>query len=151
VAPGSGFVAPTLLRCDDPRAARAVHEIEVFGPCATVMPYGSIDEAIALGARAEGSLALSLFSEDAAVQMAVIAGLGPWHGRVLMVDSEVDKAHTGHSIVMPQCVHGGPGRAGGGEELGGLRGLRFHMQRSAVQAGPAAFARLEGRASVQCL
>lgn len=142
--PKAAFVAPTLLRCADPISARAVHAVEVFGPCATILPYDGVAQAVTLGKAGEGSLALSLFSQDAAVQQAVLAGLGPWHGRLLMVDEDVGKAHTGHAIVMPQCVHGGPGRAGGGEELGGLRGLRFHMQRSAVQASPAA---LEGLAA----
>lgn len=135
--PASGaFVAPTLLLCDTPAEARAVHDIEVFGPCSTILPYDSLDQAVALGVKGGGSLALSLFTSDGAFAADLLDGLGPWHGRVLVVDDEVGKSHTGHSIVMPQCVHGGPGRAGGGEELGGLRGLRFHMQRSAVQAGP---------------
>ncbi|MEZ5932091.1 MAG: 3,4-dehydroadipyl-CoA semialdehyde dehydrogenase [Alphaproteobacteria bacterium] len=151
VAAGSGFVAPTLLSCIDPAGARLVHEIEVFGPCSTVLPYGDLGEAIALGTRAEGSLALSLFSDDAEVQAAVVSGLGPWHGRLLLVDQEVGKAHSGHAIVMPQCVHGGPGRAGGGEELGGQRGLRFHMQRTALQAGPGALSRLSADAVEQTL
>ncbi|MEW5420528.1 3,4-dehydroadipyl-CoA semialdehyde dehydrogenase [Amorphus sp. 3PC139-8] len=130
------FVAPTLLYCADPAAARAVHEIEVFGPCATVMPYESVSDAVALAARGSGSLALSLFSDDAAVKRTAVLGVAPYHGRVMSVDGEVGRDHTGHSIVMPQCVHGGPGRAGGGEELGGARGLRLHMQRTAVQGGP---------------
>ena len=146
VAPDAGFVAPMLLLCDDPMAAQAVHDIEVFGPVATLLPYADLDQAIGLAVKAEGSLALSLFSNDPAVQDAVIMGLAPWHGRVLVVDEEVGKNHTGHSIVMPQCTHGGPGRAGGGEELGGLRGLRFHMQRSAIQGGPTLLERLQGAA-----
>ncbi len=146
VAAQSGFVAPTLLRCTDPAGAKLVHEIEVFGPVATMLPYNDLDQAMALASKAEGSLALSLFSNDPAVQDAVILGLAPWHGRVLVVDEEVGKNHTGHAIVMPQCTHGGPGRAGGGEELGGLRGLRFHMQRTAVQGGPALLERLQSSA-----
>lgn len=130
------FVAPTLLRCADPSGSSAVHEIEVFGPCVTLMPYRSIPEAVMLAARAGGSLTASLFTNDIAVAVDVATGLAPWHGRVLVVDETVGKNHTGHAIVMPQCVHGGPGRAGGGEELGGLRGLRLHMQRSAVQGSP---------------
>lgn len=142
VVTNSGFVAPTLLRCVDPASARLVHEIEVFGPCSTILPYDDIAEAVALGARSEGSLALSLFSDDIKVQTAVLSGLAPWHGRVLLIDDEVGKTHTGHAVVMPQCVHGGPGRAGGGEELGGCRGLRFHMQRTALQGGPRALSQL---------
>jgi len=136
------FLNPTLFACHDPAAATVVHETEVFGPCVTVMPYADLDSAAALAIRGGGALALSLFSNDPAVATGLIAELGPWHGRVLVVDEEVGKAHTGHAIVMPQCVHGGPGRAGGGEELGGLRGLRFHMQRTAVQGGPGLLAAL---------
>lgn len=136
------FVAPTLVSCADPAGGRAVHEIEVFGPCATLMPYRTLDEAIALAARGGGALAVSLFSNDADVQRRAVSGLGPWHGRVLAVDEAVGRDHTGHAIVMPHCVHGGPGRAGGGEELGGLRGLRLHMQRTAIQGGPGLLAGL---------
>lgn len=146
--PAAGaFIAPTLLLCDRPAEARAVHEIEVFGPCSTILACEGLDEAVALGIRGGGSLALSLFSNDADVAGCVLDRLGPWHGRVLVVDEEVGKAHTGHSIVMPQCVHGGPGRAGGGEELGGLRGLRFHMQRTAVQGGSGLLVQEAGRAA----
>lgn len=127
------FVAPTLLRCADPSGSSAVHELEVFGPCVTLMPYRTVSEAVELAARAGGSLAASLFTNDIAVAVEVAGGLAPWHGRVLVVDEAVGKSHTGHAMVMPQCVHGGPGRAGNGEELGGLRGLRLHMQRSAYQ------------------
>jgi len=133
------FVAPTLLACADPSGAQAVHDTEVFGPAATIMPYGAAGatrSAAELAARGGGSLAVSLFSNDAAYAAETAQALAPYHGRVLVVDEEVGKNSTGHSIVMPQCVHGGPGRAGGGEELGGLRGLRFYMQRSAIQGSP---------------
>lgn len=133
LAENSSFVAPTLLRSADPANADNVHKIEVFGPCVTLLAYDNLDQAIELTARAEGALALSLFSDDPVAQMQVTQSLAPWHGRVLIVDQAVGKNHTGHSIVMPQSVHGGPGRAGGGEELGGLRGMQFHMQRSAIQ------------------
>jgi len=141
-ASDGAFVAPTLLACSRPSEARAVHEIEVFGPCSTVMPYQSIDDAISLGARGGGSLALSVFSNDTDVHKAVTKGLAAWHGRVMIVDEEVGRKHTGHAIAMPQCVHGGPGRAGGGEELGGLRALHLHMQRTAIQASPSAVGEL---------
>lgn len=127
------FVAPTLLLCEDPAGSRVVHELEVFGPCVTAMPYDNFDGGLALAARGGGSLAVSLFSDAAAVHGQGINYLGPWHGRLMIVDEDAGKNHSGHSIVMPQCTHGGPGRAGGGEELGGLRGLRLHMQRTALQ------------------
>lgn len=131
------FVPPTLLRCNHPQEAQAVHEVEVFGPVATLMPYGSPQQAFGLAARGGGSLVASVFTADDDFARDAVLQLGPTHGRVLVVDESVAKANTGHGIVMPQCVHGGPGRAGGGEELGGLRGLRFYHQRSAVQAGTA--------------
>jgi 3,4-dehydroadipyl-CoA semialdehyde dehydrogenase len=127
------FVAPTLLRCDDPNGAKAVHDVEVFGPACTVMPYGSNDEAFGLAQRGGGSLACSVFTGDDAFASEAALALAPSHGRVLVVDDAVGKSQTGHGIVMPQCVHGGPGRAGGGEELGGLRGLRFYHHRVAIQ------------------
>lgn len=146
-ANAGAFVAPTLLYCANPSSGRAVHQIEVFGPCATIMPYGSTKNAAAFAMRGGGSLAVSLFSNDPGMQAGIVQQLGPWHGRLLVVDEEIGRNHTGHSIVMPQCVHGGPGRAGGGEELGGLRGLRFHMQRSALQGSPALLARVAAQAS----
>ncbi len=151
IADSSGFVAPRLLRVTDPAAARTVHEVEVFGPCVTMLAYSDLAEAIQLATAAEGSLALSLFSNDPAVQQQCVGDLAAWHGRILCVDDEVGRAHTGHSIVMPQCVHGGPGRAGGGEELGGQRGLRFHMQRTAVQGGPGLLDRLQAAGTLAAL
>ncbi len=139
----SSFVAPRLLSCSDPASASIVHGVEVFGPCVTLLAYKDLDQAMCLAAAAEGSLALSAFTNDATLQVGIAAQLGAWHGRILFVDDTVGRNHTGHSIVMPQCVHGGPGRAGGGEELGGLRGLRFHMQRTAIQGSPDMLDRLQ--------
>ncbi len=127
------FIAPTLLRCDKPTEARTVHEVEAFGPVATLMPYASAEEAFALARQGGGSLAASVFTGDAGFAADAVAGIGSAHGRVLIVDESMGKSHTGHGIVMPMCVHGGPGRAGGGEELGGLRSLHFYHQRLAVQ------------------
>ena len=129
----SCFVAPTLLRCDDPKSAKAVHDVEVFGPVCTIMPYGSQGDAFQLAARGGGSLASSVFTGDDTFAAEAAIALAPYHGRVLIVDEAIGKSQTGHGIVMPQCVHGGPGRAGGGEELGGLRALRFYHHRVAVQ------------------
>jgi 3,4-dehydroadipyl-CoA semialdehyde dehydrogenase len=129
----ASFVPPTLLRCDTPKDARRVHEVEAFGPVSTLMPYANADEAYDLAGRGGGSLTASVFTGDGAFAAEAALGLGANHGRVLVVDESIAKSQTGHGIVMPMCVHGGPGRAGGGEELGGLRGLRFYHQRLAVQ------------------
>ena len=147
----SSFVAPTVLVCDDPASARAVHEVEVFGPCVTIMPYVDGAEAAGLAIRGGGSLAISLFTNDPAALQAIAPRIAPWHGRLMVVDEAAGRQHTGHAIVMPQCVHGGPGRAGGGEELGGLRGVRLHMQRSAIQGSPATLAALAEQAAVAAL
>jgi 3,4-dehydroadipyl-CoA semialdehyde dehydrogenase len=129
----SAFVAPTLLKVESADTARAVHETEVFGPAATIIPYRSENEAYALIARGGGSLIVSVFGDDREFLARAVSELGPTHGRVLAVDPSIANAHTGHGIVMPQCHHGGPGRAGNGAELGGLYGLRFYHQRVAVQ------------------
>ena len=127
------FVQPTLLRCDQPFEAERVHDTEVFGPVATLIPYAGEDEIWALGALGGGSLTGSVFSSDDEFVARAAVRLSSSHGRLLVVDESVMASHTGHGIAMPQCVHGGPGRAGGGEELGGLRGLRIYHQRTAVQ------------------
>jgi 3,4-dehydroadipyl-CoA semialdehyde dehydrogenase len=143
----SAFVAPTLLRIKDAAGAKAVHEVEVFGPAATVIPYRDENEACALIARGGGSLVASVFGEDTAFLTRVVAEIAPSHGRILVVDPAIATAHTGHGIVMPQCNHGGPGRAGNGEELGGLAGLRFYHQRVAVQGSSDLLAALQSRAA----
>lgn len=131
------FVPPTLLFCPQAAAARRVHEVEVFGPVATVIPYASTAEAISLVRRGRGSLVASVFSSDAAFLDQFVPAIADLHGRILVVDSAVDSRHTGHGNVMPTCIHGGPGRAGGGEELGGLRALGFYHRRVAVQGSAA--------------
>jgi 3,4-dehydroadipyl-CoA semialdehyde dehydrogenase len=130
------FVAPTLLRARN-ADAEVIHEVEVFGPVATVLPYRDKEDAFALARRGGGSLAASVFSSDTAFLAEAAIALGTTHGRVLLVDPAIGDSHTGHGIVLPSCMHGGPGRAGGGEELGGLHGLWFYHQRVAMQ-GPAA-------------
>ncbi len=132
----SAFVAPTLLMSSDPGAGKAVHEIEVFGPVATVLPYETADGAFALAARGQGSLVASVFSADPKFLVDAALTLAATHGRVLVLDAATAKSSTGHGIVMPMCKHGGPGRAGGGDELGGLSALWFYHQRTALQ-GPA--------------
>ncbi|MGE3643148.1 MAG: 3,4-dehydroadipyl-CoA semialdehyde dehydrogenase [Beijerinckiaceae bacterium] len=145
------FLAPTLLAAKSAGDLSAVHDTEVFGPAVTLIPCKSNAEAVALAARGGGSLAASVWCDDPAEAATLAAGLGSHHGRILCVDPEVGKGHTGHSIVMPQGVHGGPGRAGGGEELGGLRGLRFYMQRTAIQGSPAILDKLGEAAAKSAL
>ena len=140
-------MAPTLLRLDDADRAKAVHEVEVFGPAATVMAYRDLEEACSLVARGGGSLVASVYGEDRDTLMRIVSALGPGHGRILAVDPAIATAHTGHGIVMPQCNHGGPGRAGAGEELGGLHGLRFYHQRLAVQGSSDLLAGLQAKAA----
>lgn len=130
----AAFVGPTLLTHDRPLEARMVHELEVFGPVATVLPYRSLDEAFHIARLGQGSLVASVFTGDAAVAARSVKELGSSHGRVHIVNAEVGPSHTGHGNVMPMSIHGGPGRAGGGQELGGLRALRFYHQLCAVQA-----------------
>jgi len=143
----SAFVAPTLLKLKDVSNAQAVHEVEVFGPAATVVPYRDEQSAADLIARGGGSLVASVYGEDKDFLARMVSKIAPSHGRVLAVDPGIATAHTGHGIVMPQCNHGGPGRAGAGEELGGLYGLRFYHQRLAVQGSSDLIAALQASAA----
>ncbi len=129
------FISPLLLRSDDAGRAEP-HEIEAFGPVATIMGYGSTDEVISLAARGLGSLAGSIVTADAEFARDVVLGVAPWHGRLLVLDNDDAAESTGHGSPLPPLVHGGPGRAGGGEEMGGVRGVLHYMQRTAVQASP---------------
>jgi oxepin-CoA hydrolase / 3-oxo-5,6-dehydrosuberyl-CoA semialdehyde dehydrogenase len=129
------FLSPILLRCDDNSAA-APHEVEAFGPVATVIGYDSIDEAVTLAGRGDGSLAGSIVTRDLDVASRLVAGLAPWHGRLLVLNRDDAAESTGHGTAMPQLLHGGPGRAGGGAELGGLRALDHYLQRTAIQGHP---------------
>lgn len=141
----SSFIPAHLLQCDTGDAG-LVHELEAFGPCSTILPYESGDEAIALARLGGGSLVCSMFTNDAPLALKSAQVLGSLHGRVMLVDDTVANTHTDHSIVMPQCMHGGPGRAGGGEELGGARGMRLYHQRTALQSSLATVASLRGAA-----
>lgn len=140
------FVPPTLMRSAD-EAGDLVHRLEIFGPAATVVSYESVEDAFSLAQKGGGSLAVSVFSEDTKFLAQSAARLGSSHGRVLLVDASIGDTHTGHGIVLPSCLHGGPGRAGGGEELGGLHGLWFYHQRVAVQGSGATLAALAGKAA----
>ncbi|MBB5373013.1 phenylacetic acid degradation bifunctional protein PaaZ [Acidocella aromatica] len=130
------FISPVLLRCDAPWAARNVHEMEAFGPVSTLMPYTDLADAIALCNRGAGSLVMSLFTHDPDVAVAVVEGAASFHGRVLINDRDCARESTGHGSPLPALVHGGPGRAGGGEEMGGIRGVKHYMQRTALQGSP---------------
>ena len=133
----SAFVQPALLSSKNGLAAKYVHDLEVFGPVATLVAYDTREELIAVTRRGLGSLVASVFSNDANFTRDTVLGIGDLHGRVLVVDSNVGQEHTGHGNVVPSCLHGGPGRAGGGEELAGLRALLLYHRRFVVQ-GPAA-------------
>jgi oxepin-CoA hydrolase/3-oxo-5,6-dehydrosuberyl-CoA semialdehyde dehydrogenase len=145
-APAGGcFVPPSLFRSDDGADAAYVHEHEVFGPVATVLPWsGDPDEAVAIVAKGGGGLVASVYSDDEAWAGPVVLGLAPWSGRIHWGSRKVHDQSPGPGTVLPNLVHGGPGKAGGGEELGGERGLRFYWQRTAVQADRALLERVLG-------
>jgi len=143
----SAFVQPTLLASKDGLNAKFVHDVEVFGPAATLVAYDSTTDAISLARRGLGSLVTSIFSNDGDFVRDVILGIGDLHGRLLVVDSSVGSQHTGHGNVVPSCLHGGPGRAGGGEELAALRAILLYHRRFVVQAPPSRLAELDALAT----
>lgn len=130
------FISPLLLVNERPFENLASHEVEAFGPVSTIMPYKSADEAIELSRLGKGSLVSSVVTSDPAIARNYVLGAGPWHGRILVLNQQCAKESTGHGSPLPLLVHGGPGRAGGGEEMGGLRGVKHYMQRLAVQGSP---------------
>ena len=144
-AEAGGFLNPVLLHCERPDTASAVHEVEAFGPVATLMPYDTVEEAVALTRRGKGSLVSSVFTDDAGFARAAVLGMAPFHGRVMIGNRDSAKSSTGHGSPLAVLVHGGPGRAGGGEELGGMRALKHYMQRSAVQGTPRLLDHVAGR------
>ena len=143
VAEGA-FFAPTLLLSRHPLTHDAVHDIEAFGPVSTLMPYEGIDEAIALAARGRGSLVASLVTKSPQIAARVIPAAAALHGRLLILDREAAAESTGHGSPLPLLKHGGPGRAGGGEELGGIRAVKHYLQRAAVQGTPTMLAAVTG-------
>ncbi len=130
------FMSPVLLRCERPWEARGVHDVEAFGPVSTLMPYKDAADAIALANRGKGSLVMSVFTHDDDFARNVVLGAAAFHGRLVFIDRDSAKESTGHGSPMPHMTHGGPGRAGGGEELGGMRGVTHYMQRTALQGHP---------------
>ncbi|MDQ1735690.1 MAG: oxepin-CoA hydrolase / 3-oxo-5,6-dehydrosuberyl-CoA semialdehyde dehydrogenase [Pseudonocardiales bacterium] len=137
------FLSPILLVADGNRAEP--HEVEAFGPVSTLIGYDTVTDAIELARRGRGSLVGSVVTHDTQVANEVLRGIAAWHGRLLVLDRDDAGESTGHGSPLPMLVHGGPGRAGGGEELGGIRGVQHHMQRTAVQASPRMLTALTGR------
>lgn len=131
------FFPATLLYCDDPHSRNEPHNIEAFGPVNTVLPYRDVEDAIQLAKLGRGSLVGSLVSADDKIARDVVLGVAAFHGRLMLLNKHSAKASTGHGSPLPQLVHGGPGRAGGGEEMGGIRGALHYMQRTAIQGSPA--------------
>jgi oxepin-CoA hydrolase/3-oxo-5,6-dehydrosuberyl-CoA semialdehyde dehydrogenase len=143
VAEGA-FFSPTLLLCRDGFANNTVHDVEAFGPVSTLMPYDDLHEAVALAARGRGSLVATLVTRSPAVAAQVVPQMAALHGRVHILDPQAAPESTGHGSPLPQLKHGGPGRAGGGEELGGVRAVKHYLQRAAVQGSPTMLAAVTG-------
>ncbi|MEP6875962.1 MAG: phenylacetic acid degradation bifunctional protein PaaZ, partial [Burkholderiales bacterium] len=138
------FFAPTLLLSRHPLTHDAVHDVEAFGPVSTLMPYDGLDEAMALAARGKGSLVGTLVTRDPKIAARVIPVAAALHGRMLILDREAAAESTGHGSPLPVLKHGGPGRAGGGEELGGIRAVKHYLQRAALQGSPTMLAAITG-------
>lgn len=130
------FMSPMLLRVDNPSDAVKIHEVEAFGPVSTIMPYDSIEQAVELTKKGKGSLCCSITTHDKKAASEFVRNTANMHGRILVLDRECAKESTGHGSPLPLLVHGGPGRAGGGEEMGGLRGVKHYLQRTAIQGHP---------------
>jgi oxepin-CoA hydrolase/3-oxo-5,6-dehydrosuberyl-CoA semialdehyde dehydrogenase len=138
------FISPVLIRAADADRAEP-HEVEAFGPVSTLIGYRDASQAIELAARGLGSLVGSIVTNDVDFARDVVLGVAPWHGRLLVLDADDAAESTGHGSPLPMLVHGGPGRAGGGEEMGGIRGVTHHLQRTAVQASPRMLAKITNR------
>lgn len=130
------FMSPLLLMNDQPFAATAAHEVEAFGPVSTIMPYKTMDDAIALSKLGKGSLVSTIVTADHKQARQYVVGAATYHGRILVLNEACAKENTGHGSPLPLLVHGGPGRAGGGEEMGGIRGVKHYLQRTAIQGSP---------------
>ena len=130
------FISPLLLLNEKPFISEEPHNIEAFGPVSTIMPYKNIDEVIALSKKGKGSLCTSVVTANEKFAKNYVTGAGTFHGRILILNNDCAKESTGHGSPLPTLVHGGPGRAGGGEEMGGLRGIKRYMQRVALQGSP---------------
>lgn len=138
------FLAPILLRENDPFKNLSVHETEAFGPVSTIMPYKNLDEAIELAQMGKGSLVSSIATNDDKIAKDYVINAASHHGRILVLNRESAEQSTGHGSPLPYLVHGGPGRAGGGEEMGGVRGIKHYLQRTAVQGSPSTLTEITG-------
>jgi oxepin-CoA hydrolase/3-oxo-5,6-dehydrosuberyl-CoA semialdehyde dehydrogenase len=143
-AENGAFFAPRLLRSNDPHADGGAHDIEAFGPVSTLMGYGDLDEAVALAAKGKGSLVTTFATKDPQNAARAIPALAARHGRLQVLNAEAAKESTGHGAPLPMLKHGGPGRAGGGEELGGIRAVHHYLQRTAIQGSPTMLAAVTG-------
>lgn len=138
------FLSPILLREDHPFKNLAVHETEAFGPVSTIMPYKNLDEAITLAQMGKGSLVSSIATYDNKIAKDYVINAASHHGRILVINRDMAKESTGHGSPLPNLVHGGPGRAGGGEEMGGMRGIKHYLQRTAIQGSPTTLTEITG-------
>jgi len=130
------FISPLLLLNETPLENKESHEVEAFGPVSTIMPYTNMDEVVELSKRGKGSLCSSIVTADNSIAMQYVLGAATHHGRILVLNNDCGKESTGHGSPLPMLIHGGPGRAGGGEEMGGIRGVKHYMQRVAIQGSP---------------
>ncbi|WP_179008848.1 phenylacetic acid degradation bifunctional protein PaaZ [Winogradskyella forsetii] len=138
------FISPILLRSDHPFQNTIIHEREAFGPVSTIMPYINLDEAITLAQMGKGSLVSSIATYDDKIAKDYVINAASHHGRILVINREMSKESTGHGSPLPYLVHGGPGRAGGGEEMGGMRGIKHYLQRTAIQGSPTTLTEITG-------
>ncbi|MFD1063090.1 phenylacetic acid degradation bifunctional protein PaaZ [Winogradskyella litorisediminis] len=138
------FISPILLRADHPFQNTVIHEREAFGPVSTIMPYKSLNEAITLAQMGKGSLVSSIATNDDKIAKEYVVNAASHHGRILVLNRESAKQSTGHGSPLPYLVHGGPGRAGGGEEMGGMRGIKHYLQRTAIQGSPTTITAITG-------
>ena len=130
------FLSPILLMNDQPFTAEAAHNVEAFGPVSTIMPYKNLDDAILLSKKGKGSLCSTIVTADGKIAKKYVISAATHHGRILVLNNDCAGESTGHGSPLPLLVHGGPGRAGGGEEMGGLRGVKHYLQRTAIQGSP---------------
>lgn len=141
----NGYTKARILQCHKPLEVDEVHTVEAFGPMTTIMPYSTVDEAIEIANTADGSLVGSLFTADNKIAQKITLGCAPYHGRFMVINRDSAEESTGHGSPIASLVHGGPGRAGGGEELGGARAVLHHMQRVALQGSPTTLMKITGQ------